>query len=442
MGKKFFAVWICLGLAIILVVYLFTYQEKLRVNLDRTARAQEVLSLVNDLEGNLAEAAAAALGFAIAGGEGQLEKYPETLKGIDRIFGSLLKITAADPNQQHSLGSLKPLMTQMTALLDQAIELRRQRGLDDPHLAALAREGTLLLNKILKILSGMENREKRLLAPERAAERKKARIWVWGLSLGAYLSLTFLLWFLYLLNKEVAERKKAEEQVLAYQEDLRSLASKLTLAEEQERRRIAGYLHDQIGHALALANIKLGELQKGAACSDPGALEAELDPIGRLLKQAIQDTQSLTFQISSPILYELGFEPAVEWLTEQFTKQYGISTYFEADAQPKPLDDDVRTLLYQAVNELMVNAVKHAQARNLKVAIWREAEEMRVEVDDDGAGFNHAAVSSKWGKNGGFGLFSIRERLKPFGGRMEVESAPGAGTQVTLTVPLKATPHD
>jgi signal transduction histidine kinase len=441
MGKKIFAVWICLGLAITIAVYLFTYQEKLRLDLDRTSRAQETLSLVNDLESNLAEAAAAARGFVIAGGEGQLEKYPEALAGIDRIFASLLKMTATDPKQQNLLSSLKPLIDRMIALLEQTIEVRRHRGLDDPELAALAQASTLVHNKIMKIFSDLENIEKRRLDPERAKEEKKARIWLWGLTMGAYLSLGLLLLFLYLLNKEVAERRKVEEKLLAYQADLRSLASQVTLAEEHERRRIAGYLHDRIGNTLALVNIKLGELQKVAVSSEAAALEVEVEPIGRLLKQAIQDTQSLTFQISSPILYELGFEAAVEWLTEQFANQHGISTYFEADAQPKPLDDDVRTLLYQAVNELMVNAVKHAQARNLKVAVWREADELRVEVDDDGVGFKHGEVSSRWNKASGFGLFSIRERLKPFGGRMEVESAPGAGAQVTLAVPLKTMPQ-
>ena len=413
-------------------VYLFTYQEKLRLNLDRLAHTQEILSLINDLEANLAEAVALARGFVIAGEPEQLQGYPEAVKAIDAAFARLLYMTAAEPKQQRLLGSLRPLIDQRMSLLERAIEVRRQGGRDAAELVALAQAAAKVEAKIQKILNDLEHNEKRLLDPERDREKKKTRTWLWVLTLGTFVSFTFLLWFVYLLNQEVAERRRAEEKLLAYQADLRSLASKLTLAEEHERRRIAGYLHDQIGHTLALANIKLGELQKVAAP------EMELKPIGRLLEQAIKDTQSLTFQISSPILYELGFEAAVEWLTEQFAKQYGISTFFEADAQPKPLDDDVRTLLYQAVNELMVNAIKHSRARSLKVAIWREADELRVEVDDDGAGFDSGAISSQWGKNGGFGLFSIRERLKPFGGRMEVASESGTGTQVTLTVPLKA----
>ena len=158
----------------------------------------------------------------------------------------------------------------------------------------------------------------------------------------------------------------------AYQDNLRSLASSLSLAEERERRRLAVYLHDQIGHTLALANIRLGELQKSLPSQCPGFPTGELEKAGSLLEQAIRDTHSLTFKISSPILYELGLDAALEWLTEQVQKDHGISTRFISDSRTDHLDDDVRVLLYQAVNELLVNVVKHAQAQNVEVSIRRE----------------------------------------------------------------------
>jgi signal transduction histidine kinase len=99
------------------------------------------------------------------------------------------------------------------------------------------------------------------------------------------------------------------------------------------------------------------------------------------------------------------------------------------------------------VGELLVNVVKHAQARHIEVSLRREGGNLKVEVGDDGAGFQvHQAEPRRW-EGSGFGLFSIRERLRPLGGRLEVQSAPGAGTHVTLTVPLAAPaaedmPHD
>lgn len=245
---------------------------------------------------------------------------------------------------------------------------------------------------------------------------------------------------IYLLNREINERKRAEGQVAAYQENLRSLASQLSLAEERERRRLAANLHDRIGHTLALANIKLGELQKSAPTIDPNSLVTEFDKVTKLMRQAIHETQSLTFKISPPILYELGLEAALEWLTEQLQEEYGIAASFASDHEPTPLDDDVRILLFQAVSELLVNAVKHAQARNLKVSMQRAGGALKVEVADDGVGFQVPESGVPRQAQGGFGLFSIRERLRPFGGLLEVHSTPGAGARVTLTVPLKANP--
>ena len=157
-------------------------------------------------------------------------------------------------------------------------------------------------------------------------------------------TLTFCLLILSVLLtlffQEIKNRKSAEEQLNAFQERLRSLTSQLSLAEERERRRIAVYLHDNIGQKLAISSIKLGQLKDAALTANSEALVAGLNDIRLLFKQIIQDTKSLTFKISSPILYELGLKAAVEWLTEELQDQHGIPTYFEDDHQPKPLDED------------------------------------------------------------------------------------------------------
>ena len=152
------------------------------------------------------------------------------------------------------------------------------------------------------------------------------------------------------------------------------------------------------------------------------------------LDQIIQDTRTLTFDLSSPILYELGFEAAVsEWLEEQIGNKHGIKTQFEDDAQPKPLEDDIRVLLFRNVRELLINIVKHADAQNVKVSIGRIRRQICVCIQDDGVGFNPAEITS----NAGFGIFSIRERLEQLGGYLEIESEPGRGSKFTMTAPLK-----
>jgi len=232
--------------------------------------------------------------------------------------------------------------------------------------------------------------------------------------------------------QDITERKRAEEKVRLYEEQLRSLISELSLVEEEERRRIATDLHDHIGQILALAKIKLESLREMASST---GLAVPLDPIREMIEQAIQYTRTLTFELSPPILYELGFEAAVEWLTEQIQEQHGILVGFEDDLQPKPMSHELRILLFKAVRELVINIVKHAQARSAKVSIRRDDKHIHVLIRDDGYGFNPFKDNPS-GKMRGFGLFSIRERLKHFGGNFEIESNPGHGTRVTLVAPL------
>jgi PAS domain S-box-containing protein len=233
----------------------------------------------------------------------------------------------------------------------------------------------------------------------------------------------------------ITERKQAEQKLLEYQSQLKSLASELSLTEEHERRRIATELHAAIGQSLVISKLQLDTLRATALS---GELGKTLEEVCRLLDETIQSTRSLTFDLSSPILHELGFETAVaEWLTERIQKKHGIATEFEDDEQPKPLNDDIRALLFRDVRELLVNVVKHAQAEKIKVSIRKVGSQIHVSVEDDGVGFDPAEVVLMSVRRGGFGLFSIRERLEQLDGHLEIESEPGQGTKVALMAPLK-----
>ena len=235
--------------------------------------------------------------------------------------------------------------------------------------------------------------------------------------------------------QNITERKKAEEALLQYHSELKSLTPRLILAEERERRRIAVKLHDRISQSLTISKLELDELRSSVPAK---GFAKKLKGVCNSLGQAIADTRSLTSDLSSPILYELGFEAAVAgWLSEQIEKKHGITTNFEDDNQPKPLDDDVRVLLFRDVRELLINVVKHAHAKKIKVSIARAGGDIEVRVEDDGCGFDAKEAVVKAVKAGGFGLFSIKGRLEELGGHLEIESEAGCGTKVTLIAPLK-----
>jgi PAS domain S-box-containing protein len=242
--------------------------------------------------------------------------------------------------------------------------------------------------------------------------------------------------FTMVMTEDITQRKQAEEEIRTYQGKLQVLASELSLTEERERRRLATDLHDHIGQALAISKIKLGILQKSVTSE---IMAQPLSEVRELIEKMIQDTRSLTFELSLPVLYELGFEAAVEWFARYVRSHHGIQMDVQKDLKPIPMDDEIKVLLFRFVRELMMNVVKHAQARRARVIISRNGEEVTIKVEDDGVGFGPLAQYQTISSNGGFGLFSIRERLHYLGGRLEVESTDIEGTRVTLMVPLK---HD
>ncbi len=239
---------------------------------------------------------------------------------------------------------------------------------------------------------------------------------------------------------DITSQRRAQKKLLDYQKLLRDLTSEMSLTEERERRRLAIELHDQITQKLILFKINLGSLRQKEL---PTELSKPLDEIYEDINEIIQDTRSLTFDLGSPTLYELGLEAAIrEWLNEEVQQKHGIKTEFEDDGQSKPLDDDVCALLYRAVRELLVNVIKHAKARNVKVSICTEKNNICINVIDDGIGFISPIENFTSNKAGGFGLFSIRERLTYLGGSIEIDSKPNQGTRVTLAAPIKRKKHN
>jgi signal transduction histidine kinase len=163
-----------------------------------------------------------------------------------------------------------------------------------------------------------------------------------------------------------------------------------------------------------------------------------IDVIDSILQQTIRETRSLSFELCPPYLYELGFETALEWLAEQIQKNYNFTIHFESNKELKPMGDDIKVVLFQSTRELLVNIAKHAGARNAWVSVRKDNGNIRINVEDDGIGFDFAEAESRIGRSdGGFGLLSIRERINYLGGHLECESGEGRGTRISLVVPLR-----
>jgi PAS domain S-box-containing protein len=227
---------------------------------------------------------------------------------------------------------------------------------------------------------------------------------------------------------DITERKSYEDALRAHRQALRTLAAEISQTQEKERRQIADDLHDRIGQNLLLAKMKLGELSAVL----PVQHSASIEQVRTLLDQIIKDTRSLIRDLCPQVLYELGLEAAVDWLVEQTQAKYGLSCVAEITPLRKPIREDRRIILFQAARELLVNVAKHARAKQAKVILQGDEARVRIQVVDDGCGFDPSFVTLP---TRGFGLFSIRERVELLGGELQIDSAPGQGTRATVTVP-------
>jgi signal transduction histidine kinase len=212
------------------------------------------------------------------------------------------------------------------------------------------------------------------------------------------------------------------------------MAFDATLTEESERRRIAADLHDRIGQSLALAQMKLKSMVMGDRDQRP--VEEAID----LLAHSIVDTRTLIFDLSPPILYDLGLKEALLWLAEDLGQRCALQIEVSGDGTPPRLNDATAALVFRAVRELLTNVLKHAQVLAAEVKLELTGDLLEIAVTDEGVGFDTGAMA-RASTQGGFGLFSVREQLSRLGGTLEIESGRYQGTQVRLRVPVVVEPE-
>lgn len=237
------------------------------------------------------------------------------------------------------------------------------------------------------------------------------------------------------LKKSEMELRDKEKQLISYRNMLRELATKLTLSEESTRREIANDIHDRIGHALLTQLLNLRKLKESGEL--PKEASAIIDTTITETEQMITESRELIFELSPPILLEVGLTPALEALADNLLTPCSIKWYVTArgGADQYSAEDAVCVILYRMTRELLVNVIKHAKATTVYINVNRGPGHIQVVVEDDGIGMS----PRKHSKNG-LGIFSIRERLLHIGGEMQMISNKD-GTTVSLMAPLKIGGH-
>ncbi len=225
--------------------------------------------------------------------------------------------------------------------------------------------------------------------------------------------------------------EKSIIQIKNYQKKLKKLNTELTFVEEKERRRIAENLHDSLGQTLSLAFIKLSSVVQG---DYPPHVQKTLSETSELLNNAISESRTLTYDLSPPILYELGLIPAFKWKLEQIEEKFEIRTTLVGEDQVIGIKKEFNIFLYRIVAELLNNVIKHARANLIELEVKKEKNFYYISVHDNGIGFQKQ-FKKKASNGSGFGLMSITERLDSIKGRLEINSELGKGTTATVIVP-------
>ncbi|HEY2543329.1 MAG TPA: GAF domain-containing protein [Gaiellaceae bacterium] len=203
---------------------------------------------------------------------------------------------------------------------------------------------------------------------------------------------------------------------------------RVVAAQEQERRRLARELHDETGQALT--SILLG-LRTVEDASGEEQQRAAVDEVRELVRATLQDVRQLAVELRPKALDDFGLEAALERLTTGFAEQTGIALAFESMLPSGRLPAEVETALYRIVQESLTNIVKHARASSVSIVLGRKRDSVTVVVEDDGVGFDPARTN-----DAGLGLIGMRERVALVGGKLTIESRPGAGTTFVAEVPV------
>ncbi len=232
---------------------------------------------------------------------------------------------------------------------------------------------------------------------------------------------------------DLSELKRVEASLRASESHLRSLSFELLRAQEKERRRIAGDLHDDLGQALTSAKLQLAFVRKKLPEGEQ-ELQADCDSAIQHLVQVLEKVRNLSRDLNPIIVEDLGFRAALQWLVDGFARTTGARVSMTVDEIDPLISKEAAVVLYRIFQETLTNIGRHADAKKVSVMIRKQDGDISFSVTDDGKGFKAAEATS--GKFAGLGLLTMRERVHMLGGKFHLSSESGSGTRLSFSIPI------
>jgi signal transduction histidine kinase len=235
--------------------------------------------------------------------------------------------------------------------------------------------------------------------------------------------------------REKVEHKRADEELKESQKKLRYLSSELLTAQEKERKRIAGELHDSI--AASLSAIKFSIEKIVGQTKEDGPTKAELRDLISRIQQVNEETRRIMADLRPSVLDDLGIVPAINWFCREFQKTYStVSIGKKIDIEESDVPDPLRTPIFRIFQEALNNIAKHSKAKFVELSLLKSNQRIELSIRDNGEGFDLGAQALAEDSKRGLGLISMRERAELSGGSLGIESIKGKGTVIHASWPL------
>jgi PAS domain S-box-containing protein len=234
------------------------------------------------------------------------------------------------------------------------------------------------------------------------------------------------------ISSDITERKRGEEALVLQREQLRALAERLQTVREEDRKKVARDLHDQIGQILTSIKMDLTWMTRHLPKTEDAVLARVTESL-QSINDGVKSVRTICSGLRPGVLDDLGLAAAIEWQASEFTARNGVQCEVSVPPLDLHLDGDRATATFRIFQECLTNVIRHAHASSVRVALRQEDENILLVVEDDGVGFCDTGISSSLGS---LGLLGMKERAQFCGGDLNISSSPGNGTTVTVRVPM------
>jgi signal transduction histidine kinase len=331
---------------------------------------------------------------------------------VDAYWDSLDPVFEWTPQQKVALSTLflrKQVLPRRTAVLEMAGEVNELAGAD---LAQRQREVSA-----------------RLAAHQRSGERRLAIV-----LLVAIVVATGSVWRISVLENRAERQRLRTEQAEA---EMRQLSRKLVNAQEEERRSLSRELHDEVGQMLTALRVQLGRLAKWRPASDE-EYAGHVEDMKELIGQTLNSVRRLASGLRPSVLDDLGVGAALQWQAREFSRRTGLPVEVVIEGLPANLPERHRTCIYRVVQEALTNCARHAAASNIRIVLHTESDRLALTIHDDGRGMPEPTSGNGKPLTGGLGLIGMEERVHELGGQLTIQSQPGKGTLLKVSIPIPA----